>query len=382
MSGLLVTGALIITGCSSSGGGGGNSTSPAASANNGATEASAPAATTAASASSNPNCPASNKTKKLNLAFVYATTSQNPFQEMAAGAKAAADQDGNVNLVTQAPSDVNEQKEVQMLESVTRTATDGIAWESVAPDLFVRSLQAVKKAGIPLIAVDNMTPKGVTPDLLVSNSNFEVGVKLGEAFVAQKPDPTGTAVLGNDIPTLGVLVARMNGLISVIKKDLPKMKIVGPFNANGAGGVTQNTTAWQSEVNAHPNATAFIGVGGPDGISLPLIKQKTKGTWLAGSADIPPQALQGVKDGSLFALSSPEHFMKGYIAMYELIQHARNCTPIPSGWWNSGTLLITSKNIDAVLARQKSEAAKLAYFEPVIKQQLANPPIKPFSALN
>jgi ribose transport system substrate-binding protein len=371
LSGLVVCGAMILAGCSSSGG------SSTKTNNAGSTQAA-----NGGGSSGSSSCPSSNKTKKLHLAFVSATTSQNPMQEMAAGAKAAADEDGNVELTEQAPSDVNEQKEVQMLESVTRTATDGIAWESVAPDLFVRALQAVKKANIPLVAVDNMTPKGVTPDLLVSNSNYEVGVKLGDAFVAQHPDPNGTVVLGNDIPTLGVLVDRMNGLIHVIKTQLPNMKIIGPFNAQGAGGVTQNTAAWQAQVNAHPNATAFIGVGGPDGISLPLIKAKTHAKWLAGSADIPPQALQGVKDGSLFALSSPEHFMKGYIAIHEIIEHDRKCTPIPSGWWNSGTLLIDKSNVDAVLARQQSESAKLDYFKPVIAQQLANPPMKPFSALN
>ncbi len=329
------------------------------------------------------SCPASNKNKTLHVAFVAATTSQNPMQEMAYGAKEAAKQDGNTKIQVLAPSDVDASKEVQMLESATRTATDGIAWESVSPDSFVRPLQDVKKAGIPLVAVDNMTPKGVTPDLLVSNSNFDDGAKLGKAFVAQNPDPKGTVVIGNDIPTLDVLKSRISGLEHVIKKHYPHMKIVGPFNAQGAGGLTQNEQAWSAEIHSHPKATAFLGVGGPDGISLPLIKKKTNGDWLAGSADIAKQALEAVKDGRLFALSSPEHFMKGYIAIHEIIKQDRTCKTMPHGWWDSGSLLITKKNVDDIIKRQQNGKTRLAWFmKHSIPDQLADPPMKPFDKVN
>lgn len=360
VTGLAVSGMVVLAGCSS---GSGSASSTAG--------------------GSGGSCPASNKTKTLHVAFVSATTSQDPMQEMAYGAKMAAKADGNTKIQLLAPSDVSGPKEVQMLQSATQTATDGIAWESVTPDDFVRPLQNVLKAGIPLVAVDNMTPEGVTPDLLVSNSNYEDGVNLGNAFVAQHPDPHGTVVIGNDIPTLSVLKSRIAGLEHVIKTKLPKMKIIGPFNAQGAGGLTKNTQAWSAEIHAHPNATAFLGVGGPDGISLPLIKKKTGGTWLAGSADIAKQALEGVKDGSLFALSSPEHFMKGYIAIHEIITQDRTCKKMPSGWWNSGSLLITKKNVDQIIKRQQSAQTRYAWFKKhEIPKQLANPPMQPFSKVN
>jgi ribose transport system substrate-binding protein len=336
---------------------------------------------TAAAGSGSSSCSGANKT--LHVAFVGATSSQNPMQEMAEGAKAAATEDGHTKIQVELPPDVDAAKEVSMLQSVTRTATDGIAWESVDPDQFVRPLLNVKKAGIPLVAVDNMTPEGVKPDLLVSNSNYENGVKLGQAFAAQKPNPNGTVVIGNDIPTLSVLQDRIKGLEHVIKSKFPHMKIVGPFDAKGAGGVAKDTPAWEAQIHAHPDAVGFIGVGGPDGVSLPLIKKKTHGKWLAGAADISPQALNGVKNGYLFALSSPEHFMKGYIAVHEIIKQDRTCKKMPSGWWNSGTLLINKKNVDSVIARQKNNKTRLAWFQKhAIPQHLKNPPLKPYSDLS
>ena len=358
---------LALSACSSSGSGhnagtsGGNNSSA-----NGGTQ------------TTNASCPPA--TKKLNLGFVYADTTQNPMQEMAMGAKAAADQDGNVNLTESAPNGVNNTQEVQLLQSVARKATDGVGWESVAPDLFTRALKDATGAGVPIVAVDAAAPANTGVNLFVGNSNTQLGELLGQAFVDQNPNPNGTVVLGNDIPSLQLLVQRMNGVESVIKSKLPNMKVMGPYNSGSDN--TSNYTLWKSIVNAHSGATAYIGVGAADGINLPLIEKQTGAHYLIGSADIPPEALTAVKNGQIFALSSPEHWMKGYIAMYELIHSKRTCTPLPQGWWNSGNLLITKSNVDAIIARQKDAASRTAYFQSDIQKQLANPPLQPLSAAN
>ena len=90
---------------------------------------------------------------KLKLAFVYAATDQNPFQEMALGAKAAAEEDGNVDLNEAAPTSVDGPKAVSLFQAASKTAEDGIAYETVTPDLFVRALNEATDDGIPVIAV-------------------------------------------------------------------------------------------------------------------------------------------------------------------------------------------------------------------------------------
>ena len=319
-------------------------------------------------------------TSKLNLAFVYASTDQNPFQEMALGAKAAADQDGNVKLNEVAPNTIDGPKQVSLFQAAAKTATDGIAYQTVTPDLFVRPLNEATADKIPLIAVDAAPPAGTTVKTYIGNSNTALGELLGEAFVKANPPATGEVVLGNDIPSLPLLVQRMNGVQSVIKSKLPGMKISGPFDSKSTP--TDNFNAWKSLVQAHPGAAAFIGVGGQDGVSLPLIKKQTGLTYLVGSADLPPEAVAAVKSGSIFALSSPEHWMKGYIAMHLLIESKRKCQPIPEGWWNSGNLLVDQSNVDGILTRQVSPESRTAYFQPEIAKQLANPPIKPLSEAN
>ena len=316
-------------------------------------------------------------TSKLKLAFVYASTDQNPFQEMAMGAKAAAAEDGNVDLNETAPNTIDGPKEVSLFQAAAKTATDGIAYMTVTPDLFVRPLNEATDDGLPVIAVDAAPPAGTKVKTFVGNSNTALGELLGEAFVAQNPDPNGEVVLGNDIPSLPLLVQRMNGVQSVIKAKLPNMKISGPFDSKSTP--TENYAAWKALVQSHPNATAFIGVGGQDGVSLPLIEKQTGRTYLAGSADLPPEAVSAVADGTIFALSSPEHWMKGYIAIHQLIEAKRTCKPLPEGWWNSGNLLVDKSNIAEIKARQVDEASRTAYFKAEIAKQLADPPIKPLS---
>ena len=158
------------------------------------------------------------------------------------------------------------------------------------------------------------------------------------------------------------------------------MKVTGPLDSKSSP--TDNYNAWKSIVQAHPDAAAFIGVGGQDGVSLPLIAKQTGRKFLAGSADLPPEAVQAVKDGSLFALSSPEHWMKGYIAVHLLIEARRKCTPVPEGWWNSGNLLVDKTNVDDILARQQSPQTRKAWFQKEIDKQLASPPLSPLDQAN
>ncbi|RSM64285.1 ribose ABC transporter substrate-binding protein [Actinoplanes sp. ATCC 53533] len=319
-------------------------------------------------------------TSKLNLAFVYAATDQNPFQEMALGAKAAADADGNVKLNEVAPTSVDGPKAVALFQAASKTATDGIAYQTVTPDLFVRPLNEATSDKTPVIAVDAAPPAGTSVKTYIGNSNTALGVLLGEAFVKQNPPASGEVVLGNDIPSLPLLVQRLDGVQSVIKSKLPGMKVSGPFDAKSQP--TENYNAWKSLSQAHPEAAAFIGVGGQDGVSLPLIKKQTGRTFLAGSADLPPEAVAAVQSGSVFALSSPEHWMKGYVALHLLIQSKRTCTPVPEGWWNSGNLLVDKSNVESIAKRQASPESRTAYFQAEIAKQLANPPIKPLSEAN
>src|SRR5215217_1333410 len=70
---------------------------------------------------------ASGGAKTAKVAFVYPTTTTNFAQEMALGAKAAADDTPGVKLTESAPANVDGPKQVQLFQAAVRSSEDGVA---------------------------------------------------------------------------------------------------------------------------------------------------------------------------------------------------------------------------------------------------------------
>lgn len=325
----------------------------------------------------------SGKSGTLHLAFIYADTTQNPFQEMALGAKAATDEAGNVDLTEVGPSGINGPQQVTQFQAAIRTSKDGIGLETLTPDLFVRPLLQAADANVPVVAVDTAPPNGTKVGLYVGNSNTDLGKMLGEEIIKSIPvGTTGDVVLGDDIPGLALLQQRLDGMKEVLKAERPTLNVLGPFDSGSEP--TTNYNKWNDLVKAHPNAIAYLGVGASDAVSLALIQKQSGRKFIVGSCDPDAQALQGVKDGYVAALASPEHWLKGYVAEALLVDHARNGKAIPQGWWNPGGLIINSKNIDEIIARQQNPQTRAQWFDKEVKAQLANPSkyLKPMTEAN
>jgi ribose transport system substrate-binding protein len=322
--------------------------------------------------SSSSSSSGSKKTAKdVTLAMITATTTQNAFQEMAFGAKAAAGVEG-IKLNSAAPNGINGPQEVQLFQAAMQTSKDGIATMTTTPNLFVRPFSQAVARGIPQVSVDTPPPPGSKVDTFVGNDNVQVGQVLANAILQKIPaDAKGEIVLGNPIPGLPVLDQRVAGIKQVLQQKRPDIKLVGPLNTGPEP--TQNFNAWTGIVKAHPNALAFLDPGDQAAVSLARIQKQTGKKLLVGGADVDPIALQAVKDGRVYALADPEHWLKGYIAIALLARRARDGKALPKGWWNPGASLVTSKNIDEILARQKSNSTRAAWYKATVDKQLANP---------
>lgn len=311
----------------------------------------------------------------VKLAMITASTTQNPFQQMAAGAEEAAKQAG-VDLTSQAPNGIDPTAEVQMFQAATRTAKDGVGYETVAPDVFTAPAKRAVDDGIPLVSVDAAPLPGSGVTAFVGNDNVELGRSVAREIIKDIPeDAKGEVVVGNNIPALPLLQARVAGMIEVLKAERPNVKIVGPVNSGAEPA--DNYNRWSALVKAHPDALAYLEPGAQGAVSFKQISQQTGKHYLMGGCDVDPTALQAVKDGDVRVLGDPHHWVKGYLAIKLLADHAIDGKALPEGWWNSGSGVVTPDNIDEVMAREKDNASKYAFFEDEIKDQLANPPVKP-----
>ncbi|WP_161883799.1 sugar ABC transporter substrate-binding protein [Deinococcus alpinitundrae] len=310
-----------------------------------------------------------------NVAFVYWNTANAAFQEMAMGVKQAIKESKGTKLTSTAPNGTNPSQVVSMFQSSAQTSKDGIVLQALTPDLFFRPLKTATDAGIPVISIDAPPPKNAGVDLFVSNDNVELGRQLAREILKKIPaNAKGKIVIGNSNPGTPPIEARVQGMIEVIKATRPNLTIVGPLETKGPTGSPSDVfTVWNGIVRANPDALAFLAPTNADPGALALIERQTGKKLLVGGCDLEPTALEGVKNGYIDVLISPEHWLKGYIAMKQLLAHAQSGTKIPTGFWNTGSLVVTQANVDKIIARQKTEASRALVLVPIAKKQLANP---------
>jgi ribose transport system substrate-binding protein len=152
---------------------------------------------------------------------------------------------------------------------------------------------------------------------------------------------------------------------------LPNVRVMGPFDTQL--DPPANLSAWQVLVAANPDAVAFLGTGDLDAINLASIRTSTGGTWLAAGYSVDRRALQAVKDGQLFAVVSPDHFLTAAVAGWLLAEHAKDTRPLPEGWLATPSITVTAANVDEIIARQSSEANKLAWYRPQLDRMTRGP---------
>jgi ribose transport system substrate-binding protein len=311
--------------------------------------------------------------KHVSISFVYASRQVNAMQEMAMGASAAAQQSPGVAFSEAAPPRIADAgaAEAKLFQSAIRTSRDGVAYEAVAPDALLQPLREAHTAAVPLVAVDAAPPPSSHVDTFVGNSNFEVGQQLAIRMLQRIPaGATGQVVVGNPFPGFGVMDQRVTGMLQVVRQERPSVQVIGPFDSKL--NPEANLAAWTEEVGQYPNALAYLAPGDLDAVSLAQVERQTGRRLLVGGCDLEAAALQAVKEGLVYALASPEHWLKGYIAVRLLIQHAQLGKSLPQGWWNPGALVVDQSDVDTVIARQKDEASRTRWFMPAVSRQFAN----------
>jgi len=314
---------------------------------------------------------------------VYSLAAVNPLVEMSMGARAAAQDSVNVSLSLAAPPGVipDPSAQVTLFQTAIKSSRDGVAFQTNVPDAFVAPLQQARSSGVPLIAVDAPPPPSTGVSTFIGNSNFEIGQQLIGDLLNQIPaGATGQVVIGTPLPGFPVLDQRITGMLQLLKQERPGVQVVGPFDSKVAP--PDNLAAWAAQIEKYPNALAYLGSTDNDAVSIAAFERQSGRRLLVGAADIEDDALRAVKEGLVHTLVSPEHWLKGYLAVRLLAEHAQSGRALPDGWWNPGTLVVDAANVDEIIARQRDNGSRAEWFASRVGKQLANPAqyVKPLSA--
>ncbi|WP_328875094.1 sugar ABC transporter substrate-binding protein [Streptomyces sp. NBC_00287] len=312
------------------------------------------------------------KSGELNMGIAVANISLNFAHEMVLGAESAAEQAGDVDFKAVGPPNTDGPAEVQLFQNLTTRAKDGIVLENLDPPIFTRPAARAVDQGIPIVALDTSPTDGSKVTFYVGNDNYALGELMAkEALKRLGEDPKGEIVIGVPNPGTPVLDNRAEGIADTFSKQAPGVKVLGPFQTYSDPG--QNYNSWSSQVNAHPDALAFLGVGDADSYNLAKIKKSRKGEWLSAGFDVDPKTLDAVKDGSNFVTIDPQHFLKGYLSTAMLIEAVREKGgKLPDGWFLSPGGVVDSSNIDEIITRQKSAEAAYDWYQPTIDKLLGD----------
>ncbi|MFI6245769.1 sugar ABC transporter substrate-binding protein [Streptomyces sp. NPDC051016] len=312
------------------------------------------------------------KGDRLHMGIAVANISLNFAHEMVLGAQSAASHAGKVDFQAVGPPNTDGPAEVQLFQNLTTRAKDGIVLENLDPPIFTRPAARAVDQGIPIVALDTSPTDGSKVDFYVGNDNYALGELMAkEALQRLGANPKGEVVIGVPNPGTPVLDNRAKGISDTFAKEAPGVKVLGPFQTYSDPG--QNYSSWSAQVNAHPDALAFLGVGDADSYNLAKIKKAENGRWLTAGFDVDPKTLEAVKDGSNFVTIDPQHFLKGYLSTAMLIEAVRNKDgKLPQGWFLSPGAVVDSSNIDAIIARQKSATAAYDWYKPTIDKLLGD----------
>lgn len=307
----------------------------------------------------------------IKVGFIPQTTRANYAVEMAEGFRDGVLSVGGVEAVVNGPELVDGPAQLTIFNQLTATSIKGIGVHTAFGDLFAQPMADAAKRNIPVVSVDSRPPPSSDVQLYVGNDNQALGVLLADLVLDKLPsNAVGTIVIGSTTPGTHALDQRSDAMRAQIRKRLPAVKVVGPFETKRDPKV--NHASWAKLVRAYPKALAFLGTGNFDAVSLGALRVSTKGMWQAGAFDLEKDALAAVKAGQL-VLVSPEHFLKGAIAGHLLARHAKDGTALPKGWILIPGLAITQSNIDAIVAREESPTAKQAYIRPLVEKIINDP---------
>jgi ribose transport system substrate-binding protein len=167
---------------------------------------------------------------------------------------------------------------------------------------------------------------------------------------------------------------RIQGMVAKITELRPDLKIVGPVATNGVTATSAEVFgAWDGLLTNNPDAVAVLAPSAQDATAWGLLGARKGFALPSGGFDLEAGNLQAVKDGHVDYVMSPGHWLAGYIATRALANAKQKGEPLIQGLLLVPGELVSTENVDAVIARQQSAETVAAALAPVGDDVLANP---------
>lgn len=305
---------------------------------------------------------------KLNIGYVL--HGSNPFTEQIKQGAEDAGKDLNADVSVTGPAGFNDVEAIGMFTSMASQKKDGIACVPMPGEHWVKPIKEVMDAGIPVVTANITSEQSGAPSWF-GQDEYQSGVIMAEQlkkYLAAAGKKSGKIAVGNCAPGVAVLEDRYKGL----KKGFEGTGFTVLEAVDVKTASTENYNRWESLATAQPDAVAIVGLCSMDVPNLYKLKDRSKAKWLVGGYDLTKEALDSVKNGTTQVVLGQHPYLQGYLAVKALVEHIRDKKPLPKGWVDVGTEIITKDNVDSVYARETDRAAETKWYADYIAKHFAD----------
>jgi ribose transport system substrate-binding protein len=244
--------------------------------------------------------------KDLKIGFSQVTL-QSPFYvQLRDGAKAAAAKDGDELIFLDANGDISKQN--NDIQDLLTRKVDILIINAVNPDAVGASLEAAKRAKVPVIAVDRAINAAVAAT--IGRNNAEMGELSGKALVAalkQKGVVNGKIIEIQGDAGGTVMQERRKGFHTALAGTDFKI-IEGPYSEYMRANAV---TAMQDFLQAHPDLKAVIAHNDDMAMgALQVLNESGKKNVLVAGVDGLSEAITAIQNGDQYvatALNDPRY---------------------------------------------------------------------------
>ncbi len=254
------------------------------------------------------------------------------------------------DVEVQGPAGSSAQDAIAIFEGMVQRRLDGLVVVPAPGDVWVSPIRRASKAGVPVLTANVTSPKADAPAWF-GQDEFQSGVLLAGALqkaLGPRAAQPGKVVVGICHPGLSVLSERYAGVVKGLSQT--KLEVTEPRDVTVPN--TTNYAAWESLTGANPQAVAFVGLCSMDVPNLAKLKGRSGASWLVAGYDLTQESLDALKTGKADLLLGQNPYLQGYLPVRALVEHLKLKQPLPRGWVDVGTELITAQNVAEVYARE------------------------------
>jgi len=296
-----------------------------------------------------------NAAAKLRVVFVAALVNDSYFVTIKCGALDEAKK-LHVNLKWTGPSSNSVSAEYSAFQAAAVTNPDAMILAPFSNNGWRGVVRPLMKKGIPVVlsgqAID--PPDGLTTFI----SNFLAGGNSLAGEIGKLTGGTGTMAIVADTTGNKTDSDRYTGLVPILKKRYPKLKIIGPYYASNSTAKAASVTS--SIILANPNLKLVYASSGPEAVgsaSAISARGKSNSIKLISFDSSPPQ-ITLLKQNKLAATIGQSPYLTGSLdvkaAVAYVRKHGVKAGPVKSSAKLSytPTVLLTPKNVNSPLGKK------------------------------